>query len=650
VIVTGLLLGLVGGLLAKGKIGRLIDVRLRWAGLIFLALALRIGTQVAIANGIEIADTLRLPLYGAAFGLLIAALLPNRNHPGILAVAVGAASNGLAILLNGGFMPVWGPSLDAAGLGLNELNAAFHRLLPETFGVEFFLRGGPIADIIPIPLPILTNVSSIGDVFIAAGLGWFVFSTLLRGQEDPEGGIALGAGRRLSPANEAAAAAKQLDRPVVLGGQRGFSGRVRGHPYVRLAQDARFVAFWLAQTISLFGDRLHLVALGVVVLAITNSPFATGLVFLAATLPNLFLGPIAGTFVDRWEHKRVLIASDLIRGGLVLLIPFAVTANIILVYPMAFLITTVSLFFRPAKTAFLPRIVKTDDLMAANSATWTADTLADILGFPFAGLFVAFLGTRAEDLGLAFFADSATYVLSALLIAGVVVPPLVREAVPRTQSALGAFTAELAEGWRFLRGKPALIQNTLISTVAQMTVGVTLALTVVYARDALDGTLIPYPQNYAAIETAIGIGNLIGGLAVGIIGARIRKGWMVVGGFMVMGGSTVILGLTGNVSIALAAAAVIGIANLAFIIPTQTIFMEITPIELMGRVVAFRGSLVFGAMTLAMAVAGILAESVPVGLVIAAFGVLTTLGGLVGALLPAVRDPVSDPPEPADPR
>ena len=62
-------------------------------------------------------------------------------------------------------------------------------------------------------------------------------------------------------------------------------------PYVRLALDARFASFWLAQAISLFGDRLHQVALAVLALAITDSPLATGLVFLAATLPNLCWGP-----------------------------------------------------------------------------------------------------------------------------------------------------------------------------------------------------------------------------------------------------------------------------------------------------------------------------------------------------------------------
>ena len=68
---------------------------------------------------------------------------------------------------------------------------------------------------------------------------------------------------------------------------------------------------------------------------------------------------------------------------------------------------------------------------------------------------------------------------------------MVRDAAPRVGSALAQLLDELVGGWRFLRGKAALIQNTLISTLAQMTVGVTLALTVVYARDALDGRSFP---------------------------------------------------------------------------------------------------------------------------------------------------------------
>ncbi len=641
-IVIGLLGGLIAGLLEGGKVGRLVDVRLRWALLILLALLLRFGTQTAIANGVALADQLRLPLYAAAFGILAVGLWLNRNLPGLLAVFVGVVANGLAIVVNGGFMPVWAPSLDAAGFTQADLQAGFHVLLPTTFGTDFFLHAGPIADIIPIPIPYLTNVSSVGDAFIAAGLAWFVFATLLRGREDPGGGVSLGPGRK----PVAAETWIGLQRPVALGSGVGpgvdqplpLGARVRGHPYVRLALDARFAAYWLAQTISLFGDRLHLVALGVLVLGVTNSPLATGLVYLAATLPNILLGPIAGTFVDRWEHKRVMVASDLIRAVLVLALPFVAQMNFLYVYPLVFMITVVSLFFRPAKVALLPRIVAEDDVMAANSATWTADTMADIVGYPIAGLFVGFLGTTAGALGLAFFADSATYVLSALLLAGISVAPLVREQAAATGNAVRSFLGEVAAGWHFLRGQAALMQNTLISVIAQLTVGVTLALTVVYARSLPEGQVIGYPQNFAAIDTAIGIGNLIGGLAVGVIGARFKKGWLVVAGFIVMGLGTIAFGLTNNVIIALAAMVVVGIANLVYIIPTQTMFMEKTPIELLGRVIAFRSTFVFGSMTLAMGVAGIIAESVPVGLVIAGFGVLTLLGGVIGAFLPAVRD------------
>jgi MFS family permease len=641
VIVIGLLGGLILGLLAGGKVGRLLDVRLRWAILIVLALVLRFGTQYAIANGVAAADQLRLPLFAGAFGILAIGLWLNRKLPGLLAVFVGIVANGVAIVVNGGAMPVWPPSLEAAGFTPGDLQAGFHVLLPTDFGVDFFLHAGPIADIIPIPLPYLTNVSSVGDAFIAAGLAWFVFASLVRGKEDPWGGVSLGPGRTPAPETWIG-----LQRPIMLGGEVGpglseplpLGARVRGHPYVRLALDARFAAYWLAQTISLFGDRLHQVALAVLVYGVTNSPFATGLVFLVATLPNILLGPIAGTFVDRWEHKRVMIASDLIRAAMVIAIPFAAQMNVLYVYPLVFVITAVSLFFRPAKVAFLPRIVAEDDVMVANSATWTADTLADIVGFPIAGLFVAFLGNAAGDLGLAFFADSATYVLSALLLAGIAVAPLVRDATPRAGNAVRNFLGEVAAGWHFLRGQAALMQNTLISALAQLTVGVTLALTVVYARDALDGTILPYPQNFAAIDTAIGVGNLVGGLAVGVIGARFRKGWLVVGGFIVMGLGTIVFGLTNNVVLALAASTVVGIANLVYIIPTQTMFMEKTPLELLGRVIAFRSTLVFGSMTLAMGVAGAVAESVPVGLVIAGFGALTLLGGVIGAFLPAVRD------------
>jgi hypothetical protein len=89
---------------------------------------------------------------------------------------------------------------------------------------------------------------------------------------------------------------------------------------------------------------------------------------------------------------------------------------------------------------------------------------------------------------------------------------------------------------------------------------------------------------------------------------------------------------------ALACAGIIGVANMLFIIPTQTLFAERTPEDLMGRVVGIRFSIVFGSLTGAMAVSGIIAESVGVGVVFIAFGAITAIAGLAGAFIPAVRN------------
>jgi DHA3 family macrolide efflux protein-like MFS transporter len=659
-LLIGAVVGLVIGLLVGGHLDALLYVRLRFLALLVGALVLRFGTQILIAQGVDAVDALRLPLYASSFLLVAGVLWLNRSQPGLLLVMVGVVSNGLAVVVNGGWMPVYLPALPVAGLSIADLSPTYHVALPADLGLSFLLHGGPIGDIIPFAVPVLANVVSIGDVAISIGLGWFVLATLLRGDPTPEtGGISLWRGATTA-AVEPMRIGHLDGRPVVLGGGRGpglqapdqprervgpdvragqpprsFGERFRAHPYVRLMGDARFSAFWVGQAISMFGDRLHQIALGFLVLDATNSPMATGFVFLAATLPNLILGPIAGTFVDRWDNKRVMIVSDLIRAGLVLLIPVVIQVNVLLVYPVVFTVTTVSLFFRPARVAVVPRIVAPEDLLAANSALWTAESVADIVGYPMAALFVAFLG---QQIALAFWVDSATYVLSAVLISSLIVPPIVRTAGPRIGTALEGFVSELRLGWHVMRDHPALLQNTLISTVAQLCIGSTLALTIIYSSQAFGEQYLGKAQNWAALEAFIGIGNLIGGLAVGLIGARFRKGRMVIAGFLSMGLATVILGLSTSLPVALLAAGVIGIANLVYVVPTQTIFGEVTPMGYLGRVVAIRSSLVFGAMTAAMGVCSILATWVPAGIIIAATGLLTVAAAVVGAFLPAVRD------------
>ncbi len=503
-------------------------------------------------------------------------------------------------------------------------------------------------------MPFIRNVASIGDFFLAAGLAFFLFATTVRTGLELDEASEAAIRRRLSSIAPWRAEAEWT--PVVGTTARGFGTtttlgrpvvpafpvpaippiveRVRRHPYVRLALDSSFWALWTGQLISLVGDRVHQVALAFVVFYATGSEIALGAVFFVSLLPNLLFGAIAGTLVDRWDHREVMIVWDLLRAALVLLIPILAVTNLVLVYPMVFLVTTISMFFRPAKGAILPRLVAEADLATANSAMWIAETFADIGGYAVAGLFVALLGTQ---LPLAFWADAVTYVASAILIASISVAPLQRVASVAGQAG-SSFVAELREGWHFLRNEPAVFANTLQATVAQFMLGIFIALMPAYAAASISGAPVAGSAVYGFLEGGVGTGNLIGGFVIGLIGSRFALGRLVIVGYVVTGGCVAALALTGNFAAALALVFGAGVGNLAFVIPSQTIVQTHTPPALMGRLLGLRFTMVFGSMAIATGVGGVMGQFLGVPLTLGLFGLLTVAAGLVGLFVPAVRD------------
>ena len=463
-----------------------------------------------------------MPLLGIAYGLLLFTLWQNRFYPGLALAFVGIASNALVIMVERRA----DAGLDArlrcrrpagvAGLG------AAHRAPGPDIGAEFLIRLGPLADIIPIPVPgRSSNVASIGDIFLTAGLGFFLFATLLRTPEETQRAVDeaktgryLGFAGTAAPARGGHDARRGRDRDPPRHGpdagtrrrdrartsaddgcgrhgprlaragaaaprrrssrgrgdprgaraaRRGIAGhrrsprgrgtargagaiaipreraplleRLRAHPYVRLALNPSFSALWAGQVISLFGDRVNQIALAAFVYEVDGLAARGGPDVLRrhGAEPDP-VPPIAGTFVDRWDQKQVLVVSDILRAAAVLLVPVAVLINVWLAYPIIFLITTISIFFRPARQAILPRIVPEEDLLPANSAMWVGETLADVINYPIAGLFVVFL---QSSLAIAFWFDAVTYLASAALLATIVVPPLASAAPRRRQGGRG---------------------------------------------------------------------------------------------------------------------------------------------------------------------------------------------------------------------
>src|SRR4030088_463303 len=176
---------------------------------------------------------------------------------------------------------------------------------------------------------------------------------------------------------------------------------------------------WYAQVVSLFGDFLALYAVIAVVSFRMHGTAAqlTG-VQIAYLLPIVFVGPVAGVFVDRWPVKPTLIASDLLRAGLAgLLIP---ARSIWQIYAVLAALSCVSAFFGPAQTVTIRSHVPTTGLMSANALMQIAFMGSRIIGPAAAGIIVGRFTPQ-----VCYAIDVASFLVSASLIASVAIvrPP-----------------------------------------------------------------------------------------------------------------------------------------------------------------------------------------------------------------------------------
>ena len=403
-----------------------------------------------------------------------------------------------------------------------------------------------------------------------------------------------------------------------------------------LRRNRNYAALWLGQLVSVFGDRLHQVALLVLVGTLTSNNLGQiALVFVALGAPSLLFGLFAGALVDRWDRRRVMLAADLVRVPMVVSIPFLARVDLLWVYVIAFLLTSVGLFFKPAKDATIPNIVSEDGLMKANSLSSATDTLVDVLGYPLAGALVAGLwGFLAEGRGveLAFYVDAATYGFSALMIYRISAS---RTRTERTEAAaFGGLGRAVLGGWRFVRSSAVLFTNTAIVTVAVFLFWGSYTLTYGYATEVTDTGAF----GYSVLEAALGLGATVGGLAVGRWGERFLKGPTILLGLVVMGATDASLALFSNLWLAAATVALGGAANMLFVIPSITLVQQATPDEFRGRVCGMRSVLFSVAGLASNALVGGAAERFGVQPMWAITGTLLVALGLLGFLLPSARN------------
>jgi MFS family permease len=173
---------------------------------------------------------------------------------------------------------------------------------------------------------------------------------------------------------------------------------------------AEFRALWLAQLLSVIGDQLARVALTVQVYDRTRSALLAAVTFVASIVPTFIGGVTLAWLADRYPRRGVMIACDLIRCVLVLVmaIPGAPLAGLV---ALLFLVTLVGAPFTSARAAIYPDVLTGERYVMGTAVTVTTYQFAQVLGFAVGGAAVGLLGTR-----LALIIDAATFAVSALIV------------------------------------------------------------------------------------------------------------------------------------------------------------------------------------------------------------------------------------------
>ena len=390
----------------------------------------------------------------------------------------------------------------------------------------------------------------------------------------------------------------------------------------------------LAALVSTCGDRLHQVALAALVLGMTDSMASAGLIFVVSTIPYALFGLPVGALVDRWNRRTAMISADLVRGLLVLGIPFAVVINLPLVYALLFCLTCASMVFNPARQASIPELVAADDLASANTLFQAVNYLVDVIAFPLAGILVALL---IQQLGfqrgtfVVFGVDAISYVLSAGLLIGLPVGRAERDTPPGPLSQLAG---QVAEGLRYLVGNAQLRTNTILLTLGPLLLGSLHTLWIGFAWRVSDtGTF-----GYGVVETTNALGTLTGLWLLPRILARLNTGRTILLGFGVMGTAIALAGSSESLPLVAGLAALCGLGNMIFLVPSITLVQRQVPPALRGRVFAVRLMLTFSAFSVSNAVAGGLADSVGVSHLFMLLGGGMLLMAVAASLFASARE------------
>jgi MFS family permease len=349
---------------------------------------------------------------------------------------------------------------------------------------------------------------------------------------------------------------------------------------------------WIAQIVSIFGDFLAIFAVfSVVTFQLHGTPTQVSMILAAYLAPLAVISPLAGVFVDKWNVKWTMIASDLIRGVLVIALIFVRDLNAI--YAIFFLLSTVSSFYIPAQSVAIRTLAPPGGLLTVNALMSQAMQASQIISPAISGLMVQALGANS-----CFIYDVLSFFFSAAMVASL---PIRREAAPSPHASV---IRSMGDGFRFIFTHSVISFVMIAMSSGMFAVRCFGALLSVYVRDVLQSNA----ALFGTLNSLIGVGMIAGTQSIRRFARRISPQHMVIYGLAGMGAAVFVTALFGMLW-----STIIGMLGLGFfaafiMVTSQTLLQQETPQDMLGRVISSLMSLMAVSQVLAMFVAGPVAQ------------------------------------------
>lgn len=403
----------------------------------------------------------------------------------------------------------------------------------------------------------------------------------------------------------------------------------------RALRNVRFRVFFIAQSISSIGSFVQIVAQSWLVLELTNSGNALGIVTALQFAPLLFLGPFGGVVADRVDNRRLLVVTSTLAGlnalGLATLVASG-HATVWRVAGFAFTLGLILPFERPAAQAILYELCGPDDVTGAVALNALLQPVSRLAGAAIAGILIRFIGLTS-----CFGANAASYAV----VAGALVWLLGQNLHLRRRASPGK--GQLREGLRYARNNPAIRR--------------TLLLLFVIGLCAYNfGTTVPAMVKFEFHEGADGLAfaqsiSALGAVAAGVVVAGLRRPSVrnMAIAATAFGVSMVAWGFVPGFVAWSVFGILVGCASTSFTMLVQTVLQRESDPAMLGRVMSLFSLGFFGTTPLGALLAGVLISTFNARWPFVAGGLVTltvAVFALIRPLSAAPRRPLNVEPRP----